>query len=207
MKKAVIFDFDGTLANTAVVLQKVYNQMAKEKGWPIMKPKDYVRLRKGTLRQAVEWAGVRPWQLPFLLNDGRKRFLQEIDEVSLFTGMDTVIHELSRSGWDLFVLSQNGEQAVKTVLKKEKLNTKLTVLPRASFFGKHRNLKKFLKQRAYAPENIWMIGDEVRDVVASNKVGINSIAVTWGLQDKAILSPEGPTALATRPNDIIRKLC
>ncbi len=207
MKKAVILDFDGTLANTAHVLQVVYNQMAKENGWPHMSSKDYIRLRKGTLREALEWAGIHPWQLPLLLYKGRKRFFEHIDEITLFTGMETVVKDLKRAGWDLFVLSQNGEKAIKAILTREKLAADITVLPRASLLGKHRNLSRFFRKYPYKAENVWMIGDEVRDVIASEKASIRSVAVTWGLQDKAILRSAKPTYIVEKPEDIIAKLC
>lgn len=206
MKKAVILDFDGTIANTAHILQMVYNQMAKEKGWPHMSSKDYVRLRKGTLRQALEWAGVHPWQLPFLMYKGRQRFFEYIDQVELFTGIRELIVDLDKAGWDIFVLSQNSNKAIEAVLEREKLNN-ITVLPKASIFGKYRNIKRFIHQHSYSPENIWMIGDEVRDIVSANKAGVQSIAVTWGLQDKAILKTANPTYVAEQPADIIAKLC
>lgn len=207
MKKAVILDFDGTLANTAYVLQKVYNDMAKQKGWPIMNSHDYARLRKGTMRQAIDWVGVSFWRLPWLLRQGRANFFKEIDNVSLFTGMKEAINDLDQAGWDVFILSKNSQKAVQIVVDRAGLSKKVTVLPRASFFGKHRNLRRFIRKYKYEPENIWMVGDEVKDIEAATKVAIRSIAVVWGLQDEVILKKNKPNYIAHTPTDITDILC
>lgn len=207
MKKAVILDFDGTLANTAHVLQKVYNDMAEQKGWPIMSSNDYTRLRKGTMREAIAWSGVSLWQLPWLLHQGRTKFFEEIDDVSLFTGMKEAVTELNQAGWDVFILSKNSQKAVQAVVDTAGLTKKVTVLPRASFFGKHRNLRRFIRDYRYEPENMWMVGDEVKDIEAATKVNIRSIAVVWGLQDESILKKNKPNYIAHEPTDITDILC
>ncbi len=206
-KQAIIFDFDGTLANTAHLIQKIYNQMAIENGWPVMSSKDYLRLRKGTLVQALKWSGIHTCQLPFLLREGWGRFFKEAAEIKLFTGMDKVIIQLSEAGFDLYILSLNSEKSVNIVLLGAGLRDYLTILPRASLRGKHRNIKKFLKKYSYQPDKVWMVGDELRDIEASKKAGIHSVAVTWGLQDKKLLSSAAPDVVADNPNDILRELC
>lgn len=205
--KAVIIDFDGTLANTANVLQKIYNEMAIEKGWPSMTTNDYKRLRKGSLRQALTWAGVHPWQLPWLLNRGRKRFMDEIAGVELFTGMKELLEDLKQNGWDLYVLSQNSSKAIEQVIANSNVKTDIQVLGRASIFGKHRNLRRFLLTHSYKKQDVWIIGDEVRDVDAAKRVGIQSIAVSWGLQDKSVLAEAKPNLVASTPDDITNELC
>lgn len=207
MNKAIILDFDGTLANSPPLLHKIYNKMAKEKGWPIMSRDDYFHLRRGTLRSALRWAGVHTWEIPFLLYRGRKEFLKEAKTIELFTGMDDLIHELKQAGWDIYILSINSNEAVKVVLKKHKLLSDVTVLKRASILGKHRNINRFLKKHKLKKQNVWMIGDEVRDIEAAKKSGIRSIAVTWGLQDKQILRLQKPDLLVVSPSKISQELC
>lgn len=205
--KAVIFDFDGTIADTAHVLQKIYNETAKEKGWPSMTTNDYKRLRKGSLREALSWAGVHPWQLPWLLHRGRQRFLDEIGSVELFTGIEDLMKDLEAAGWDVFILSQNSRDAVEQVIKANKIKANIHVLGRASIFGKHRNLRRFLLTHAYKEQDVWIIGDEVRDIVAAQKVGIHSMAITWGLQDETILASAKPNIVANTTDDIRAELC
>lgn len=207
MKQAIILDFDGTLANTAHILQKIYNRMAKKKGWPSMTQEDYRRLRKGTLRKALEWAGVHPWELPMLLYKGRKEFLKEITDVELFTGMEELVADLEDAGWDVYVLSQNSQKAVRQILRKNGLDDNVHTLKRASLLGKHLNLRKFLGSHHYKKKDVWMIGDEVRDIIAAKKAGVHIAAVTWGLQDKSVLKQYKPDILADEPSDITKALC
>lgn len=200
-------DFDGTLADTAHILQKIYNETAHKKGWPTMSTNDYKRLRKGSLREALTWAGVHPWQLPLLLYQGRRRFLSEIDEVEIFTGMEKLARELKNSGWDVYVLSMNSNKAVSRVLAKNNLSNTVHVLPRASIIGKHYNLKRFLRRYKYPKQNVWMIGDEVRDIEAAKRAGVKILSTTWGLQDESVLKQAGPDGISRTPDDIRAKLC
>lgn len=207
MRKAIILDFDGTLANTAHILQKIYNQMAEKRGWTKMSAHDYRRLRKVKTGQVLEWAGVHHWELPILLYRGRKLFLREISEVELFTDMPELVKDLRKSGWDIYILSKNSERAVKQVLADNKLDDDVHTLKRASLLGKHRNIKKFLKQFKYDKDNVWMIGDETHDIEAAKKAGVKIISVSWGLQDEKILSTYEPNFIAESTEDIRKILC
>ena len=51
---------------------------------------------------------------------------------------------------------------------------------------------------------MWMIGDEARDIKASKKSGIKSIAVTWGFQDEATLRRLNPDFIVKTPEDILK---
>ena len=50
---------------------------------------------------------------------------------------------------------------------------------------------------------ILYIGDEVRDIVSTRKVGVNMIAVTWGYNARTRLQRESPGWLVDKPADIL----
>lgn len=207
MKKAIILDFDGTLVNTASIIHKIYNKLADENGFRTMTLNDYKRLRKSTFRVALKWSGIKFWQTPTLLRRGRELFLEEIDSVIIFTGMNDAIENLKASGWDIFILSKNGDTAVEKILTKYKLKSDVVALKRASFFGKQWAINRFLRRYKYQRQKVWLIGDEVKDIQACKKTGINSMAVTWGLQDKSILQKHKPDLLVEKPSQITKELC
>lgn len=206
MKKVVIFDFDGTLADSASVVRSIYADLAKDKGWPKLTDAAYKQLRRGTIQQAIKWVGIRPWQMPGLLREGRNLFKKHSSEIKLFSGIDEVVKNLASEGWELYVLSSNVETTVHQVLKDNGISRNMQILRRPPLFGKHKSINKLVEQKAYDQAHVWMIGDELRDIEAANKSGVNSIAVSWGLQDESLLKKAKPTFLAKYPRDIEKYL-
>jgi HAD superfamily hydrolase (TIGR01549 family) len=201
-QKVAIFDFDGTLADVADLLQELYNDEAKRRGWPKITRIEYKRLRRGTLKQAIAWVGVKPWQLPGLLRAGRKSFRAKSQSVKLFPGTIKLINQLESEGWKIYILSSNSSKTIKQILKRNKVDNRVHVLKRPTIFGKASSIKNLLRTRRYKKNNVFLIGDEVRDIEAAKKSGINSIAVTWGLQDASVLKSYKPQLLASTPKQI-----
>lgn len=204
--RVVIFDFDGTLADVASLLRSLYADLAKERDWPELTDPAYKKLRKGTIQQAIKWVGVRPWQLPGLLREGRGLFRSRSDDVKLFDGIVEVVQNLHKDGFELYVLSSNSPETIKKVLKKHGIANKMQVLKRPALFGKDKSINKLVDEKNYDKQFVWMVGDELRDIEGANKSGVNSIAVTWGLQDESILKTTNPSAIADKPADIERIL-
>lgn len=205
-QRVAIFDFDGTLADIEPFIMKLYGEVAVEKGWPPLTDHDYKRLREGSVADAIKWVGVRPWQVPGLLREGRARVYELRDEIELFKGIPELLAALRQDGWELYVLSANSTKTIKYVLEQKGLDGYVTVLRRPAIFGKAMSIKNLMRRKGYRAESVWMIGDEVRDIEAAKKAGIKSIAVTWGLQDRTILEQNQPTALATTIKDIAQIL-
>lgn len=201
-QKVAIFDFDGTIGNIEPLIREIYGEVSTKRGWPTLTDEAYRKLRGGTISDAIKWVGVRPWQLPGLMREARSLVYDRRDMIELFPGIPELLRHLHRSGWNLYILSANSTKTIHAVLKREKLDSLVQVLKRPALLGKSRSINKLVKSQGYQPENVWMIGDEVRDVEASHKSGIRSISVTWGLQDKSILQTYKPTAIAHTAKDV-----
>jgi phosphoglycolate phosphatase-like HAD superfamily hydrolase len=203
-QKVAIFDFDGTLVDTAPLIVSIYNKLAQKSGWRVVHKKDLNQLRLGGLRDAQRWAGIHWWQYPKLIMDGRKLFKLEVDSVKLFSGVADLVRNLKEEdGYEIYVLSRNKKSVVDAVLDKYGVNSHATTLKSTSFFGgKHRTINKLVESKKYRKSSVWMIGDETRDIEAAKRAKVNSIAVTWGLQDESVLRDHLPTHVAHSPKDV-----
>ncbi len=204
--RAIIFDFDGTLADSEPIILNIYAEIAEQKGWPRLTKAQYKKLRKGTVQEGLRWLRIRPWQIPGLLREAHKRFNPRLAEVRMFDGMPELLSTLQNCGDDLYVLSANSPEIIKKVLCHHQIDTGITVLKSPPLFSKHKSIKKLLRKHGYQADQTWMIGDELRDVQAAQKAGVKCIAVTWGLQDKSVLKAAEPTHVATTPNEIAQIL-
>lgn len=198
-KKVIIFDFDGTLADSAPIIRAIYAEMAVKNNLRVMTDEDYTMLRRGSLREARKWSGVRFWQLPLLVRNVRKLMKLEAEKVQLFPGVVKMIGELRARELELYILSRNKADTIIQVLERYGLQDELRILDRRkrTFGSKAAIISALVRQKRYKKEDVWMIGDEVRDIQAANKAGVNSIAVSWGLQDVSVLERYKPTCLVS----------
>lgn len=188
----IIFDFDGTIADVVPMIREIYNDMAKKRNMPELTDDVFENLRKKTLREAIKWIGVKPWQIPGLLNAGRKEFYKKRKEVELFDGCAELIIGLRAENVPVYILSSNSTTTIRSVLRRYEIDDDVEVLKRSSLFGKASSIKRLVRSHGYSKQNVYMIGDEVRDIEAANKAGVNGIAVTWGLQHESILAAAHP---------------
>jgi phosphoglycolate phosphatase-like HAD superfamily hydrolase len=63
-------------------------------------------------------------------------------------------------------------------------------------------INKIIKQRKIIKSEMFYVCDEVRDIVAAQKSGIKSIAVTWGYNTQDALTKENPDFIVDTPNEL-----
>ncbi len=199
---AIIFDFDGTIANSFDYVLDFLSDQAHA-----------VRL-EGTERQAqrglsmiamARSLGHSRWRLPMLFVRGKRIMTRAIDEVRPFDGMPEVIRKLHAEGHELFVLSSNNLVNVRKFLHEHELHEYfLEIYGGVGMFGKAPALRKLLREQQLALDDSLYIGDELRDVEAAQSISMRSIGVLWGFAKPHDLRALKPTAVAEAPNDIIK---
>jgi phosphoglycolate phosphatase len=73
----------------------------------------------------------------------------------------------------------------------------------ASIFNKAITLKRVIKRNKLDAADCFYVGDEVRDIVAAVRVGMEPVAVSWGYQAKGALAGYHPYALLDKPEELI----
>lgn len=182
MTKTIIFDFDGTLADSLVVLLQIYNELAAERGFRAVSQDDWLRLRQGSITEGLKWTGVHPVQVPGMLTAGLRLLKPRTSEITLFPDMVKLVRQLNTTDTQLFVLSTNAQDVIRDVLNKHGIGDELEVLKSSRVFGKAQAIRKLIKTHHLDPNQVWMIGDEVRDMRASVRAGVHGIGVSWGFQ-------------------------
>lgn len=207
-RKVVIFDFDGTLADSVPIILDIYAGLATKNKWKTMTDADYKELRKGSLNKARKWAGIPLWKFPILAHRVKKLMKQEAGKVTLFPETVELINDLHDQNIELYVLSRNLSRTISQVLARYGLEDKLQILERRkrSLGSKTAALRRLMRRKKYDKKYTWMVGDEVRDILAAKRVGINSVAVAWGIQDVSVLEKSQPTQTAASVSELRRIL-
>jgi phosphoglycolate phosphatase-like HAD superfamily hydrolase len=79
--KVIIFDFDGTLADTLDTIAGITNRLAGEFGYKPTTKEEVENLKTFSSRQVIKQSGVSILKLPFLIRKVKKQLSREMDKV------------------------------------------------------------------------------------------------------------------------------
>jgi len=204
MKKPfLIFDFDGTLAQTFEAILEILRPMSKDFGLDAISEKDIREFRE----KGARWM-IKEFKIPLIkiLKIGkkvRKDLYKDIANLSSFVGLKEVLRELKKRKYGLGILTSNSKDNVKRFLQKNDLDFFEFIYSDSSLFGKDKVLKKLLKNFNLKSEEVVYFGDEIRDVQAALKLNIKIVAVSWGFNTKKALKKYKPTYLIEKPTEIL----
>ncbi len=200
--KTLIFDFDGTIADSLGVLIRVYSSLSEEFSLKELSPTDIERLRNMAPQEILKFLNIPLFRLPFLLFKGRSKYKDFLEDVEPFAGIPYVLIQLQKK-YHMHILTSNTPDIVMAFLQNHGLSCFDTVMSEKNIFGKEHSLNKMIKQLELKKEEILYIGDEVRDIHSCQNAGIDIVSVAWGLNSKQILEKAGPTYLITKPDDLL----
>lgn len=203
--RLVIFDFDGTLADSLPWFRASLQGMIARFGLAPLRNDEVEGLRSLTAREIMARLNVSTWQLPAIVSDMRKRKLAAAREISLFAGVPALLSELQRHGINVAIVSSDSEASVRQVLgPAASLITRFDC--GATIFGKHRKFRRVARKLGVKPSETICIGDELRDIDAAKTAGMDSGAVAWGYALPAALQAAGPTHLFSSIEAMMQRL-
>jgi len=204
-KDIVIFDFDGTIADTLPVIKQIIIRLAKSFGFKTPSENQIDRYRSKQYKTIIKELQIPLYKIPFLLQAGRKKMLSLIPQTDIFPGMKPLITKLVNKDYIVAILTSNSKINVQSFLNKHKIPINI-IHSEFNLFGKGNALNRLIKQYNWNKNKIVYIGDETRDIEACKKAKIDIIAVSWGFNKKALLNDSHPTLIANQPEDIYKFL-
>lgn len=204
--RLAIFDFDGTLADTVTWFAGVVNHVADRYGFKRVEERDHQTLRGYAPRRLLEVLGVPLWKVPVIAYYLRMLLARDIDTISLFEGVDTLLQTLSREGVMLAVVSSNSEENVRRVLGPTNVALIETLSCGVSIFGKAVKLRGVLRRCEVPRREAIYIGDEVRDIEAAHEANVASGAVSWGYNTAEALRAYAPDEIFVTIGDIVESI-
>ena len=213
-ERAVLFDFDGTLADTAPDLAEAVNRMLREQGH---EPLPLERLRpfasagaRGLLQAAF---GLKPDDAEYKAM--REEFLDLYAEcccreTKLFPGVAELLAELKRREIRWGVVTNKSTRFTEIILDALKLKPDCVACGDTTPHLKPHpaSLLHAIGQLGLAPRECCYLGDDLRDMKAAHAAGARAIAVEWGYHHPESGTPgtwEAEVVIA-HPMDLIRHL-
>lgn len=202
--KLILFDFDGTIADSLETLTPVINTLAEKYGFERVSEDAIGIFRTMGAREVLSALKIPMWKLPWIVRDVHQAFGRMMADIPLVPGIHEVLDELHSRGYTIGILTSNSQQNVKAFLEYQKVNSIDFIQGNVGLFGKSRHIVKAVKVHHAEKSQVLYVGDEIRDIEAAQKAGVIPVAVTWGFTSEERLQVALPHALIRTPEDLLR---
>ena len=202
-KKAIIFDFDGTIADCFTVVVGTIIEFAKTNGFEAMASRDIEDLRGFSARELARESGISFLKILLLAKRIQGAFAAEMEQIKLFPELARVLEELHCRGYVLGIVTSNTEENVRKFLERWHLAIFDFICSDKSVFGKGKIIRRLMRKHALSVGEVWYVGDEVRDIDAARKAGVKIASVSWGFNTRLLLEAHHPDRLIDVPEELL----
>lgn len=187
----ILFDFDGTLADTISLGITLLNSYSDKFGY---KKLDLEKNKGLSALQLMSVAQISFWKLPYLVCFFKKKLVESGSQIKMINGVQTMLSELKNAGFKMGILTSNSLQTVQNFLKTYEIESYFSYIKTdVPVFGKKRALSKAKRQ---IKSDFIYVGDELRDVEACRKNDIPVVSVCWGFNSFEVLEQNNPKMVA-----------
>ncbi len=212
--KAVLFDLDGTLADTAPDLAAAANKLRTDRG---LTPTPFEQLRPVASAGARGLIGVAFGLMPadagfdalrseFLANYAAKI----ADRTTLFDGIADLLETIESRGLKWGVVTNKPELYTNALLPLIGLqHTACSISGDTTAHAKPHPEPLFeaCRRLGLAAQDCWYVGDDLRDIQAGKAAGMPTVAAGWGYCGHSAPQSWDADCVARDPADIMRLLC
>tara|TARA_B100000676_G_scaffold20371_1_gene17698 strand:+ start:110477 stop:111127 length:651 start_codon:yes stop_codon:yes gene_type:complete len=216
MIKAVLFDFDGTLADTAPDLGYALNRQRMNRGLSNL-PIDLIRTEASSGARGLLGLGlqIKPGDSGYEeLYDEFLNFYEEqlCKDTVLFPGIVELLDEIESRNLLWGIVTNKARRFTDPLLKQLGLSSRTSCVicggDTVNFKPHPEPLLAALNILNVTPAECIYLGDDIRDVESSLAAGIEPIVAMYGYLGDCGISPEswGAEHLIKHPQDLLRYL-
>ena len=201
MDKIILFNFNGTIVDTSSLAIDIYNEIAEKKGYRKINDEEVEYLSTLSVTDRFKRLNVPIYKLPSLgitIKQKYQRYIPNLDPVS---GINEVIHELKKRGYRLGFLTTNSRDVTHQFLTSNSMDVFDYTHYSFNPFSKTKEISSFLKKNKLNTEDVFYIGDELRDIKAARANQLCCAAVTWGYDSVKLLN--SADYVIQHPTDIL----
>ena len=210
---AILFDLDGTLADTAPDLAGAVNQLRIARG---LAPTDYELLRpiasagaRGLIGVAF---GITPDDAAY--EELRDDFLKNYEDAiavdsSLFAGIAELLSGLQEQGIAWGIVTNKIARLTDQLVPKIGLGHAACVISGDTTAHSKPHpapLFEAAKRIGVLPKHCWYVGDDLRDIQAGQAAGMTTIAAAWGYCGEAAPGTWNADVLLDSPQQLFALL-
>lgn len=196
----VVFDFDGTLADTLPLTMEFINQSCAALGCdPIEKEAFRENKISKIITDHLGWWTIAcaPLFVSQLAPKCMQYFKENSNRITIFSGAKEMLEVLATK-YKLAIITACEKEVVEQALKKYEILQLFEGVYSDGFsliHGIDVTIKKFLNTHGLDPDEIVYVGDQDTDISACKKAGVKIISATWGYNTSAFLKQSRPDYL------------
>lgn len=190
----IVFDFDGTLADSWGEMVKVLKEFRPEIG-----QNELNVFREYGAARAIKKLNLSLREVLVMMVKVNGIMKKSMDKVKPFVGIKELLENLRERKIEIGILTSNNKSNIEEWLKINEIKVDWVVAER-TLLSKDKKIKRV------ADENTVYVGDEVRDIEACQRIGVPVVAVTWGVNSKKALIEAKPDYLAESVRDLEKSL-
>ena len=209
--RAVIFDLDGTLADSLADIMASTNACLAQAGLPTHDAaaiRGFVGGGIGVLVERALGSHATPERIESLLAAIRSHYAEHCtDETRLYDGIASMLDQLAERGIGLGVVS-NKPDAMTTHM----VAALMPSVPFAFVTGERSDIPRkpdptgiltACSTLGVSPSLALYVGDTTVDIEAARAAGLRSVAVTWGFRDRSVLVAAEPDHIIDHPSALL----
>ncbi|MDB5773715.1 MAG: haloacid dehalogenase [Burkholderia sp.] len=177
--RLVIFDFDGTLADSFPFFISTFNHLADKHSFRRVQPEEIEAMRHYSPLELMKHVGMPAWKLPLVAHSFIALMKDNQAAVPLFRDVASTLAYLTERQIALGVVSSNSRENVTQVLGAHCRHIGHFECG-VSIFGKASRLRRVLRNIGAPANEAIYIGDQATDYEAAKAAGMAFGAVTWG---------------------------
>lgn len=193
----IVFDWDGTLMDSAGAIVRAIQASARDLGLPEpseMRARHVIGLG---LQEALSYAvpELDPSAYPEMVERYRHHYLSADHQLELFPGSYELIESLAGSGRFLGVATGKSRKGLDRALGHSGLGPffHATRCADECFSKPHpQMLQEVMAECGVTPERTLMIGDTTHDLLMARNAGVGAVAVDFGAHPRQVLVEAAP---------------
>lgn len=200
----LIFDFDGTIADTLALLINISNQLADEYGYRKVNPDDVRTLKDQHIVDIVRQLQIPTTKIPVIMFKVRQKMGQHITQAPIVKGLKEILVDLQRAGHRMGILSSNSRTNIHLFLTHHDIHQFEFLQTSVGMLGKPRRLQHTIREHNLHADDVIYVADEIRDIEAARRAGVKVAAVAWGYNAPASLKTANPDFFLESPEDLLK---
>lgn len=194
-RKIILFDFDGVIADSFTSAFEVSKIL-------------YPHITENDFRRRFE-ENINNWNGPTHTDDCGKnidffeKYIPKMKKMKVIPGILEVIKNLSHN-YTLIIISSTITGPIREFMEQHKIAQYFTeIMGNDIHISKVTKIKMvFLKYKTSSKECLF-ITDTLGDIKEATQVGVNTIGIVWGFQDKRTITKGKPIAIAEKPEELL----
>lgn len=209
MIRTVIFDFDGTIADTIPSypeMLQILSKLTKELGVREITKADIIRFREQSIHTILQELHIPLFKVPFLVTRVKTALQKNLNASTPIPHMKKTLLNIKKAGYAMSIVTSSNKTDVENFLKRNRLEIFDVLYTGITLFGKDRLINSLMQKYQLKPKEVVYIGDEIRDIEAAKKAHIKVIAVSWGFNAKKGLQKNNPDFLIDKPQELLNTI-